>query len=173
MRNTKTTNILLIIIIVILLAPGLLLGLVYVSSESQMRKNPIPSAAPRQPVSARAVADMIDDSCAQIYGDLYSTELDEAAGVFQVNAWLPTLDSESIKRVTADEDKTVWNNMVNDIKSAANSAQNAFSENGHDDIIAVFNVCDPNDHSIVFLSVANGIAGYDVVNGIDMRSTAA
>lgn len=39
MKNTKTTNILLIIIIVILLAPGLLIGLVYVSSTLNMHRH--------------------------------------------------------------------------------------------------------------------------------------
>lgn len=48
MRNTKTTNILLIIIIVILLAPGLLLGLVYVSNSLSMRNyyETVPSPTP-------------------------------------------------------------------------------------------------------------------------------
>ena len=48
MRNTKTTNILLIIIIVILLAPGLLLGLVYVSNVLTMQRHyeTVPAPAP-------------------------------------------------------------------------------------------------------------------------------
>lgn len=172
-RKQNIIIILLVIIILILLAPALLLGAVYSSSTRQMERNPLPAAASRQKVSAAAVADMIDDSCRQVYGEYYTTELDEEAGLFRMNAWLPTLDSESIERVKADQDKTVWNNMVGDIKTAANSAQAAFNDHGHDDIIAVFNVVDPADHSIIYLSVANGIAGYDVVNGIDMRSNNA
>ena len=49
MRNTKTTNILLIIIIVILLAPGLLLGLVYVSNMMNMGKVYETRQAPPEP----------------------------------------------------------------------------------------------------------------------------
>lgn len=172
-RKQNIIIILLVVIILILLTPALLIGTIISNSQRQMGKYPIPRTTTRPTVSAQDVADMIDGSCVQIYGEYYSTDLDETAGVFRVNTWLPTLDSESIERVKADEDKTVWNNMVNDIKSAANTAQDAFNDHGHDDIIAVFNVCDPEDHSIIFLSVANGIAGYDVVNGIDMRAGSA
>ena len=73
MRNTKTTNILLIIIIVILLAPGLLLGLVYVSSVLNMgsgyttSSNGVTQKLPRaaQYSTPRQVADIVDNSCRQ------------------------------------------------------------------------------------------------------------
>lgn len=171
-RKQNIIIILLVVIILILISPALLLGLVYYSNVSNMGRNPVPTATPRIVVSAATVADMIDDSCAQIYGDYYSTELDEEQNRFMVDVWLTYLDDEAIERTKSGEDGadiTTWNNMVRDLTSSADTMQRAFRDNCSDDITVVFSVCNPEDHNIKYLTIANGIAGYDVVNGIDLR----
>ena len=43
-----------------------------------------------------------------------------------------------------------------------------FREMNREDTTVVINLLDPADQSEVYLSIANGIAGYDVVNGINL-----
>lgn len=180
MKNTKTTNILLIIIIVILLAPGLLLGLVYVSSVLNMGSGYTTSSSgvtqklPRaaQYSTPRQVADMVDNSCRQIFRDTYSTTLDESRDQFLVDVWMTTLDDDAIERTRSGENPenvTVWNNMVRDLTETADTMQRAFNDNCREDITVVLSLCNPEDHSTKYLTIANGIAGYDIVNGTDMR----
>ena len=179
MRNTKTTNILLIIIIVILLAPGLLLGLVYVSNVLNMGSGYTSSngvtqklPGPARYSTPRQVADMVDNSCRQIFRDTYSTTLDESREQFLVDVWIDALDDGAIERTRSGEDPesvTVWNNMARDLTESADTMQRAFNENCKEDITVVLSLCNPEDHSIKYLTIANGIAGYDIVNGTDMR----
>lgn len=175
-RKQNIIIILLVVIILILLTPALLIGTIVSNSQRQMEKYPIPSATPRPAVSARDVADMIDGSCYQIYGDNYSTELDEDQERFLVDVWIQYLDDEAIERTKSGEDeeyRTVWNSMARDLTSSADTMQRAFTDNGIDYITVVLSLCNPEDHSVKYLTIANGIAGYDVVNGIDMRAGSA
>lgn len=179
MRNTKTTNILLIIIIVILLAPGLLLGLVYVSNVLNMGSDYTGSPGVTQRVqrtvqysTPRQVADMVDSSCSQIFHEFYKTTLDESREQFFVDVWMKYLDDEAIGRTKSGEDPesvTVWNSMVRDLTESTDTMQRAFNDNCKEDITVVLSLCNPEDHSIKYLTIANGIVGYDVVNEIDMR----
>ena len=62
-----------------------------------------------------------------------------------------------------------WNNSVARAVAAQKHIQRYFDQSEADDITAVVNIMDYDDRETVYLSVANGIAGYDVVNGIDLR----
>ena len=172
-KRDKKQNIiiiLLVVIIFILLFPALLLGGVFYSSTSQMAKHPIPASTQRV-VTAQMVADMISDSCTQVWGNNFEADLDEDTGFFIVKTWMTYIDDGLIERVKAGENVETWNDMSADLKSTADAMQKAFIENGHDEITAVLTVCNPDDHSIEYLTIANGIIGLDVVNGIDMRKT--
>jgi len=179
MRSNKTTNILLIIIIVILLAPGLLLGLVYVSNSLNMGSGYTSSSGVTQKLprparysTPRQVADMVDSSCSQIFHEFYNTTLDESREQFFVDVWMKYLDDEAIDRTKSGEDPesvTVWNSMVRDLTESTDTMQRAFNDNCKEDITVVLSLCNPEDHSIKYLTIANGIVGYDVVNEIDMR----
>lgn len=172
-RKQNIIIILLVVIILILIAPALILGLIVSNSERQMEKYPIPTATRRPAVSAQDVADMIDGSCYEIYKDNYSTELVEDQDRFLVDVWIQHLDDAAIERTKSGEDPeyiTVWNNMARDLTSSADTMQRAFTDNGIDYITVVLSLCNPEDHSIKYLTIANSIAGYDVVNGIDMRA---
>lgn len=184
MKNAKTTNILLIIIIVILLAPGLLLGLVYVSNELSMRsyyRNTIPAAS--SPAQSQTTGD------AQLDGELglvsrakdiavyhmpgfdvgwtynpetriasYNAIRSDYAGYYVENA-------QSSPEAYLDE----WNNSVARATAAQKSLQSYFAKQDVDDITVIVNILDFDDRETPYLTVANGIVGFDAVNGIDLR----
>lgn len=155
----------------ILTAIGILFLIVLVSNMMNMGgslpKTPATTAKPKT-VTASMVAEMLDGVLKNNFPYDYETDLDEEKGVFTINIWSPDINADSIERTKASGKYTVWNNMVSDLASMVSTAQNAFNENGHDEIVVVLNLCDPDDHSTRFLTIANGIAGYDVVNDIDL-----
>ena len=155
----------------ILTAIGILFLIVLVSNMMNMGgslpKTPATTAKPKT-VTASMVADMIDDVFKKNFAYDYETALDEKEGIFTINVWSPDINADAIERTKESGKLTVWNNMVSDLASTVSTAQNAFNENGHDEIVVVLNLCDPDDHSTRFLTIANGIAGYDVINDIDL-----
>ena len=60
-----------------------------------------------------------------------------------------------------------WAFIVDKAEHIQSSLQRIFTEQD-DDTIVVLDILNPANTDEVWLSVANGIAGYDVVNGIDL-----
>lgn len=60
-----------------------------------------------------------------------------------------------------------WAAIVDSVESIQRSLQKIFTEQD-DDTVVVVDILNPDNTDEVWLSVANGIAGYDVVNGIDL-----
>lgn len=170
MKNQKLIVILLVAILGVLLIPYLALGAVFGSSMNQMRKNPIPTATARPRVSANEVAAMIRGNCQMMFGENVATDLDEDAGFFTVRIWDASVNSDLIERTAAGENLDSWESMVHSYQETANTMQKAFTDNGIDDVTVVLSVCDPDDQETPYFTVANGIVGYDVVRGIDMRA---
>lgn len=127
----------------------------------------VATPVPRK-VTALQVAEMIGDSCKQVWGEDFSIEWNQQTNVFRVDTWRSDLGDDVIERTKAGSNIDHWNNMVKDLKSTASTMQNSFNEFGYDDITVVLNLCDPVNHDTVYLSIAQGIAGYDVVNGVDL-----
>jgi len=119
-------------------------------------------------VTAAQVADMVDGVFKNNFPYSYETRLDEESGVFNIDIWSDDITSQSIAETRESGKLSVWNNMVSNLASTTSTIQNAFNENGHDEIVAVMSLCDPVDHSTTFLTIANGVAGYDAVNEIDL-----
>lgn len=122
----------------------------------------------RRVVSTEQIAQMIDDACKQVWDGNYETKLDSEHEIFQVNVWSYDIDADLIERTQQGENITVWNNMVKDLKSNVSTMQSSFNELNHEEITCVLNLCDPIHRDIVYLSIAQGVAGYDVVNGVDL-----
>ena len=130
-----------------------------------------PTAATQKPKAkmASVVATMFDNSLKQAFGNNYETRLDEDAGIFYVDTWFDEFDAAYIEKMkTDDKELAVWNQIVNRVKETTSSMQSTFDEVCEDPITVVTSVCDPLHHDISYLTVANGVAGYDVVNGIDL-----
>ncbi|HAC61774.1 MAG TPA: hypothetical protein DCF66_06390 [Lachnospiraceae bacterium] len=130
-----------------------------------------PQSTPQQTrrgVTTEQIAQMIDDSCKQVWDGNYETKLDSEHDIFQVNVWSYDIDADLIERTKQGENITFWNNMVKDLKSNVSTMQNSFNELNHDEITCVLNLCDPINRDVVYLSIAQGVAGYDAVNGIDL-----
>lgn len=119
-------------------------------------------------VSVDQIVDMIDGSCRQVFGNDYDIETDKENNIVRVNIWRENIDAQMIERTKSIGDISVWNNMVSDLKETASVMQKSFVELGHDEITVVLNVCDYFHRDIAYLSIANGVAGYDAVNEIDL-----
>lgn len=61
-----------------------------------------------------------------------------------------------------------WNTMVESIVGLQKQMTGYFERNGIHDMTVVLETVNPEDSSEKWLVVANGIAGYDVVNGVDL-----
>lgn len=170
MKNQKIIIILLVIILVVVLFPYLAIGAAFSSSSYQMRKHPLPTQTARPRVTAQDVAEMIRGNCETVYGDNVETELDEDAGLFTVRIWNADVNAETIERTAAGENLGIWENLVYNYTDSANTMQRAFTDHGIDDVTVVLSVCDPEDHGTAYFTIANGIVGYDVVRGIDLRA---
>ena len=111
---------------------------------------------------------MIGDSCRKIWGSDFSSELDEEHKTFTVTTWQSSIDDGLIRRTSEGENIGAWNDMVSDLKETANTMQASFRDCGLEDYTAVLCLADPISHSTPYLVIAQGVAGYDVVNGIDL-----
>ena len=70
---------------------------------------------------------------------------------------------------TEGKELDTWNQIVDRVKHITASMQSTFDEVCEDEnITVVTSICDPQHHDISYLTVANGVAGYDVVNGVDL-----
>ena len=60
-----------------------------------------------------------------------------------------------------------WNTISRELARIQSLIQDTFTDAG-DDTLVIIDILNPDNTDEVWLSVANGIAGYDVVNGIDL-----
>ena len=160
----------------ILTAIGILFLIVLVSNIMNMGgslpNTPAPKASPTQKTGSKmapVIAKMFDNDLKQAFGNNYQTELDTEEGVFRVDTWSSDVNAQFITDLkNGNIDIAAWNAVVDRVKSVTSSMQSTFDEVCDDEIIVVSSICDPLNHDISYLTVANGIAGYDVVNEIDL-----
>lgn len=145
----------------------ILLAVVYIFNVFNSSDMPAPSKRPAK-ITAKQVADMIDDSCRKIWGSDFYSKLNEDQKTFTVTTWQSSIDDALIRRTSEGGDIGAWNDMVSNMKETANTMQAAFRDCGLDDYTAVLCLADPVSHSTTYLVIAQGVAGYDVVNGIDL-----
>ena len=130
-----------------------------------------PAAATQKPKSRMpaTVATMFDSSLKQAFGNNYETRLDQDAGIFYVDTWSDDVNAQYIADLKAGGDGIdVWNQTVESVRKVTSSMQSTFDEVCSDPITVVSSICDPVNHDIAYLTVANGVAGYDAVNEIDL-----
>ena len=133
-----------------------------------MQPAPAATASPKpSTVTASMVADMVDGVFKNNFPYSYETKLDEKAGLFHVDIWSSDINADSVEE-TKNGSYAIWDNMVSNLISTTTTIQNAFDENGHEEITAVLSLCDPDNHDVTYLTIANGVAGFDVVNGVDL-----
>lgn len=95
---------------------------------------------------------------------------DDVNGFFYFNIVSPNIDT-----VLADSARegdriaqTAWDSFVRQISTIQRGIQRTVT-NQDDPTCIVFNVYDPRDRDLLLLSVANGVAGYDIVTGVDLE----
>ena len=159
----------------ILTAIGILFLVVLVSSVVNMGGS-LPSSTPAPKASAKpasrmpaTIAAMFDDSLSQAFGSNYQTELDTDAGIFRVDTWSSDVNAQFINDLqNGNISIEAWNAVVDRVKTVTSSMQSTFDETCEEPITVVSSICDPINHDLPYLTVANGVAGYDVVNGVDL-----
>ena len=67
------------------------------------------------------------------------------------------------------DSETKWDNLVKQVRILQRRIQEKLLDID-DDTTAVVNIVDPKEPDTVLLTVAHGIAGYDIVNGIDLKT---
>ena len=141
-----------------------------------MNKLPDPTPTPAATATAKpqskmapVVAKMFDNSLGDAFGNNYTAELDQESGIFRVNTWSPETDSAFIEDAKAGGDAlNVWEATVDRVIYVTSKMQSTFDETCEESITVVTSICDPNNHDLPYLTVANGVAGYNVVNGVDL-----
>ena len=143
---------------------------------NDMNKLPDPTPTPEATETPKAeskmaafVAKTFDNTLGEAFGNNYSTELDQDSGVFRVNTWSPETDSAFIEDAKAGgEALNVWEAVVDRVIYVTSRMQSTFDETCEEPITVVTSICDPINHDLPYLTVANGVAGYNVVNGVDL-----
>lgn len=81
----------------------------------------------------------------------------------------PDMDRFFIDEVknNMDEYGEDWNTISRELVRIQSIIQHTFTDAG-DETLVIIDILNPDNTDEVWLSVANGIAGYDVVNGIDL-----
>lgn len=180
--QTRITNILLTIIIIILLLPGFLIGLAYTKVQDGMGRGfdrmssryvyATARLISSQRPSIRALAEMADSYCKSVFRGHCDTQFDSQTDMYYVNVWLDGWDSATIQRVKSGKNKSdlrAWSETRHQLSTEAENVQESFMRYSDDDVTVVMNLCDPESHDKIYLTIANGIAGYDAVKNIDIR----
>lgn len=173
-RKQNIIIILLVVIILILVGPFLLLSLVYSSSMYQMRKNPLPTQTTGDAVLDKDLALVSSAKDMALYhmpGFDIGWTFDPETRVAEINAIRSDYAGYYVENAKDSPDAYLddWNNSVARATAAQKRIQEYFSRQENDDITVVVNILDYDDRKTPYLTVANGIVGYDAVNGIDLR----
>lgn len=167
---SKKTLILIGVSIVIAFCIVMIINVYDMNRLPDPKPTPAATTAPKEATSlAPAVARMFDSSLGEAFGSNYATELDMDKKVFRVNTWFPETDNAFIEDAKNGGDSLkVWEATVDRVIDVTSSMQSTFDETCKEKITVVTSICDPNDHEIPYLTVADGVAGYNVVNGVDL-----
>ena len=169
--------ILLVVIILILLAPSLLLGTIYYNSERQMRIHPIPTQTttgdPALDRDLSLVSSAKDIATYYMPGFDIGWTFDPETRVACINATRSDYTGFYMENAREAPDAYMddWNNSVARATAAQKHIQQYFDKSEADDITAVVNILDNDDRKTPYLTVASGIVGYDILNGIDLTGS--
>lgn len=146
-----------------------LMAVVFASSMLNMPRS-VPVRPPSSPrvMTAEEIAEKIDGSMEKTMPGQYRSELDMENELYKVDMW-NDFTSELIETIRSGIGLDRWDLVREDMTGLCRNMQSRFTDNGHPEITVVLSLVNPDDPDDVFLTAANGIVGYDVVNGIDLR----
>ena len=164
------TMILIGVAVVVVFCAALLANVNNINKLPDPTPTPEATATPKtESKMAAIVAKTFDNTLGDAFGNNYSTELDQDSGVFRVNTWFPETDSAFIEDAkNGGESLNVWEATVDRVIYVTSKMQSTFDETCEKPITVVTSICDPINHDLPYLTVANGVAGYNVVNGVDL-----
>ena len=168
MKSRRTTNILLVIIILILISPALILSLVYTSSMYNMEKHPLPSPTRTPKLSTEEILQRAENALKTVYGSEYTAEFDSERMIYRVGTWSEGLNDEFIENVKELQAYDQWKNVTDGLIDVTADLQHYFTDFGKEDVVVVVSLLSPDDPGTVYATAAQGVIGYDVVNGIDL-----
>ena len=168
MKSRRTTNILLTIIILILISPVLILSLVYTSNVNSMRdyRPPAPTRTPK--LSTEEILQRTENALKTVYGSEYSSEFDSERMIYRVGTWSEGINDEFIENVKELQAYDQWKSVTDGLIDVTADLQHYFTDFGKEDVVVVVSLLSPDDPGTVYATAAQGVIGYDVVNGIDL-----
>lgn len=168
MKSRRTTNILLTIIILILISPVLILSLVYTSNVNSMRnyRPPAPTRTPK--LSTEEILQRAENALKTVYGSEHSSEFDSERMIYRVGTWSEGINDEFIENVKELQAYDQWKSVTDGLIDVTADLQHYFTDFGKEDVVVVVSLLSPDDPGTVYATAAQGVIGYDVVNGIDL-----
>lgn len=161
----------------VLLGILILLAVVYGSSALNMSRAPIPSvrpaqttASPEKKTSERTVEMVRSIVASHMPTATVESRYDEENGLVFVDIIQNDMDGEFARQARDDvgDFRIAWNRIAKDAVEIQKSVQEILTTMGMEDTVAVLDILNADNTDEVLLSVANGVVGYDVVNGIDL-----
>ena len=168
MKSRRTTNILLIIIIIILISPAVILGMVYTGSMYNMEKYGPPAATKTPKLSTEEIIDRTENALKAVYGSEYRAEFDRERMIYRVGTWSEGLNDEFIENVKELQAYDQWKTVTDGLIDVTSDIQHYFTDYGQPDVVVVMSLLNPENPDVAYATAAQGVIGYDVVNGIDL-----
>lgn len=182
MKNQKLIIILLVAILFVVLFPYLLLGTVFTSNSimfQRWQRNSADQTSTQESTGdpeLDLVLSMMDAARGianyHMFGFdttwTFSPETREACFIERRSDYCGNFVENAIE--SPDAYMVDWENTTNRAITAQRAIQGYFDRSDADTVTVVVNVVDYDHKETIYLSVANGIVGYDAVRGIDLRA---
>lgn len=168
MKSRRTTNILLIIIILILITPAVILGMVYTGSMYNMEKYGIPTATKAPKLSTEEILQRTENALKTACGSDYRAEFDSEKQIYTVGTWSEGINDAFIAEIEELQTYDRWKAVTDDLIDITAELQHCFTDYGQPDVVVVMNLLNPENPEVAYATAAQGVIGYDVVNGIDL-----
>jgi len=131
-------------------------------------QTPSPTAADTQ-MSLDEIISALELSLSAGFEDNYTLKTD--GNTISATVWADGVSLNATMATLGNaENLEVWNDLVDNTLSTAESWQSILNDNGHADVAFIMQVANDlnEDHDTVLLSVSLGVVLYDYVNGINL-----
>jgi len=156
---------------ILILFAVVLFSNVYNMGTSDFRPAPTATPAPTGKSTALRTVEMARNIVANaLPGSDVGSRYDEANDWAFFDISDRRLDAETVQNAKdgVGHYREDWDQVVQDVINIQKSVQRLFTSMGMEETTVVVDVLNPDNEDEVFLSVANGIAGYDVVSGVNL-----
>ena len=156
------------IFIIILITPAVILGMVYTGSMYNMEKYGPPVATKTPKLSTEEIIDRTENALKAVYGSEYRAEFDRERMIYRVGTWSEGINDEFVAEIEELQAYDQWKTVTDGLIDVTSDIQHYFTDYGQPDVVVVMSLLNPENPDIAYATAAQGVIGYDVVNGIDL-----